>query len=252
MLRLVRFELTLPTDKKINNSMASLFHGVIMESLSIEVAASLHTEGLRPFSQCVCFDKNASKAFWRIGTLTTAAYEKIISSLTAKKKFFLRQKNWQVILSDPEILTQTSFEQLADEIFPQSNSPRAVDLQFLTPTAFKHEGNYSILPEKFFLVNSLLNRWNNFSEQVKLEDINLAGKLAEFCRLTRYNLRTRPFSLERTKIPGFIGGLEISFGGNDMVNRILGLLFRFAAFSGIGIKTALGMGAVDSELIWRC
>ena len=251
MLKLVRFEVTLPPDEKINSSMASLFHGLLMENLPADFAASLHAEGLRPFSQCVYFDREQCKTFWRIGTLSGTAYEKIIAPLVDKKKFFLRQKNWQITLSEPKILLDTSCEQLADEIFPQRNSPRSVKLQFLTPTAFKHEGDYLILPEKFFVVNSLLQRWNNFSRDFKLEDINLAVKLSEFCRLTRYNLNTHPFSLEKTKIPGFVGRLEISFVGNEMLNRILGLLFSFATFSGVGIKTALGMGAVTTEIFWR-
>lgn len=251
MLKLVRFEVSLPPDEKINISMASLFHGLLMENVSANVAASLHAQTLRPFSQCVYFDREQNKAFWRIGTLSGTAYEQIIAPLVDKRKFFLRQKNWQITLSEPKILLDTSCEQLADEIFPQSNSPRSVNLQILTPTAFKHEGNYVILPEKFFIVNSLLQRWNTFSEDFKLEDINLAVKLSDFCRLTRYNLNTRQFALEKTKIPGFTGQLEISFGGNDMINRILGLLFKFATFSGVGIKTALGMGAVTAEIFWR-
>ena len=252
MLKLIRFKLTLPAEEKINPSMSSLFHGVLMELTNKRVAASLHEDGLRPFSQCVYFDREENAAFWRIGTLTAGVFEQIVAPLFDKSKIFLRQKNWQVALSEPQLLTETSGEQIADEIFPQSDSPQAVHLQFITPTAFKHEGNYMIFPDKIFLINSLLQRRNSFSGQVKLEDINLVGKLSEFCRITRYNLHTQPFSIERVKINGFCGLLKIHFSGNDMVNRILGLLFKFAPFAGFGIKTALGMGAVNANIFWRC
>ena len=251
MLKLIEFELILPPEEKINSSMASLFHGVLMETISKTSAASFHEEGLRPFSQCVYFDRTRNKSFWQIGTLTTAAYEQIIFPLLDKEKFFLRQKNRPFSLTAPKILLDTSYEKLADEIFPQKYSPRAVYLEFMTPTAFKHDGKYSIFPDIFLILNSLLQRWNNFSEVIKLDETNLAGKLAEFCRIVRYNLYTQTFSLERVNISGFCGRTNIFFGGNDMLNRILGLLFSFAPFAGVGIKTALGMGALKSEIFWR-
>lgn len=251
MLKLIEFELLMPSEEKINNSMASLFHGVLMEIVSKTVAASFHEEGLRPFSQCVYFDKVRNKSFWRIGTLTTAAYEQVILPIVEKETFCLRQKNRPFSLTVPKILLETSYERLADEIFPQKNTPRAGNLEFMTPTAFKHDGRYTIFPDTFLILNSLLQRWNNFSEIMKLDKINLAGKLAEFCRIARYNLYTHPFSLERINISGFCGRMNIFFGGNDMLNRILGLLFSFAPFAGVGIKTALGMGAIDSEIFWR-
>lgn len=34
MLKLIEFELLMPSEEKINNSMASLFHGVLMEIVS--------------------------------------------------------------------------------------------------------------------------------------------------------------------------------------------------------------------------
>lgn len=251
MLKIIEFELILPSEEKINSSMASLFHGVLMETISKTSATLFHEEGLRPFSQCVYFDKLKNKSIWRIGTLTVTTYEQIILPILEKKTFFLRQKNRPFSLAVPKVLLETSYEQLADEIFPQRNTPRAVNLEFMTPTAFKHDGKYAIFPDTFLILNSLLQRWNNFSEVMKLDETNLACKLAELCRISRYSLYTQPFSLERVNINGFCGRMNIFFGGNDMLNRILGLLFSFAPFAGVGIKTALGMGAVDSEIFWR-
>lgn len=250
MLKLIEFELILPPEEKINNSMASLFHGVLMETISKTAATSFHEEGLRPFSQSVYYDRTKNKSYWRIGTLTATAYEQIILPLLKKETFFLRQKNQPFSLTTPKIL-ETSYERLADEIFPQRSMPRSVNLEFMTPTAFKHDGRYVIFPDAFLILNSLLQRWNNFSEVIKLDEINLAGKLAEFCRISRYNLYTQTFSLERVNISGFCGRMNIFLGGTDMLNRILGLLFNFAPFAGVGIKTALGMGALKSEIFWR-
>lgn len=251
MLKLVEFELKLPDKEKINISMGSVMHGFLMSLLPIHFAEKLHSENLRPFSQCVYFDKEKNKSLWRIGTLDTEDYELIILPLLETKKIFLRQKGYDIFLQSSNVLLESDYEQLADEIFPASEIPHGADFKFLTSTSFKRSGDYVIFPETFLILQSLLQRWNSFSPYMKLEDNNLAEKLSEFCKILNYNLHSRKFSLERTTITGFSGKTSILFVGNDMVNRILALLAKFAPFAGIGIKTALGMGAVDSEIFFK-
>lgn len=41
--------------------------------------------------------------------------------------------------------------------------------------------------------------------------------------------------------------MKLNFVGNVAVNNVLGLLFNFANYSGVGIKTALGMGAIKTS-----
>lgn len=251
MLKLVEFELKLPDNEKINISMGSVMHGFLMSLLPINFAEKLHSESLRPFSQCVYFDKETNKSLWRIGTLDTEDYELIILPLFETKKIFLRQKGYDIFLQSSNVLLESDYEQLADEIFPVSEIPHGADFKFLTSTSFKRNGDYVIFPETFLILQSLLQRWNSFSPYMKLEDNNLAEKLSEFCKISKYNLHSRKFSLERTTITGFSGKTSVLFIGNEMVNRILALLVKFAPFAGIGIKTALGMGAVDSEIFFK-
>ena len=251
MLKLLEIELELPPGEKINISMGSVMHGVLMEMLPPNFARQLHEENLRPFSQCVFFDKSKNKSVWRIGTLNFETYEQIILPLLERKSIFVKQKDYKINLRDKKILLDTSCENLADEIFPTSEIPLRADLQFLTPTSFKREGGYVIFPENFLIIQSLLQRWNTFSNKIKIEENNLAEKLSAFCKISRYNLHSKKFSLEQKYITGFSGKISISFVGNESVNKILGLLAKFAPFAGLGIKTALGMGAVSSEIFFK-
>ena len=75
--------------------------------------------------------------------------------------------------------------------------------------------------------------------------------MAESCRIVQYNLHTEPFYIENKKIYGFAGKMRNLFHGNDSVKRVLALLFGFAPYAGVGIKTAIGMGAVQSTIIFR-
>ena len=140
---------------------------------------------------------------------------------------------------------------MADEIFTVSKIPINVEFKFLTPTIFKRDGGYIIFPEPFLIIQSLLNRWNIFSTYMKIEDTNLADKLSAFCKISSYNLHSQKFSLEKKYITGFAGKISISLKGNESVNKIVGVLAKFASFAGIGIKTALGMGAVSSEIFFK-
>lgn len=252
MLKLMEVEVQLPIGEKTNNSIGSLMHGILMENISIKVANLLHEEGLRPFSQCIYFDKEKNKSMWRIGTLTKEIYEIISSVIYEKENFFLKQKGYNIFLKNPRILFETSYEKIADEIFPNSDEPKGANFNFLTTTSFKRNSEYVIFPDQFLIMHNLLQRWNTFSPYMKIDDNNLAGKLASVCKITKYNLHSRIFSLESKNIIGFGGNISINFIGNDMVNRIIAVLSNFASFAGVGIKTALGMGAVNTEIFWRC
>ena len=142
-------------------------------------------------------------------------------------------------------------EALADAAFETDEVSRTVDCAFLTPTSFKRDGRYAIFPESRLIVQSLLQRWNAFCPEIPLEEEDLASKLADHAPIVRYDLHTASFSLERQRITGFRGRFALHFGGTDSMRRILALLASFAPFAGIGIKTALGMGAVTSALQYR-
>ena len=124
---------------------------------------------------------------------------------------------------------------------------KGVDLDFVTTAAFRRDGQYVIFPELYLIIQSLLNRWNKFAESFSIED-DVAKILATFCRVTEYNLRTQLFLLEHQKLTGFCGKMSVKLSGNRMVNNLLSMLFEYANYAGIGIKTALGMGATKTKL----
>ena len=84
-----------------------------------------------------------------------------------------------------------------------------------------------------------------FSPKNKLLEKDLEIELAKSCFISSYDLHSQVFSLENSKIIGFKGNMHIRFKANEMVRRILGMLLSYSQYAGIGIKTALGMGAVD-------
>lgn len=250
MLRQFEAELYLPDGARAPASMGSILHGALMERLPGDYAAYLHTENLRPYSQSIRWDRETGRVLWRIGTLDRTAGEIIGGVLHGIGSIHLRQKGYSIDVQNIQCIAQRSYQDIADEYFRAETAPRGAEIHFLTPTSFKQGGAYIILPESALILQSLLTRWNRFCPDIRIEEDDLVQTLAAHTRLTRYALRSAAFSVEGYSIRGFRGQIALQFTGSDMVRRILGTLLAFAPYAGIGIKTALGMGAAETN-IWK-
>lgn len=251
MLKVFEIELALPPETHINSSMGSVFQGALMELLPEELAAELHQAGLRPYSQAVYFDREKQKPIWRLSSLNDFTETEIIKPLFEKEEIYLKQKNFSVKLLDRRETCCTTFEQLADSCFQTEEVPYGADLTFRTVTSFKRDGEYVIVPELYLVFQSLLNKWNTYSRDIKLQEENLDKHLADACRIVKYDLHSEPFYIEKKKIYGFSGQMRLLFRGNDMVKRVAALVLSFAQYAGVGIKTAIGMGSMQNTILFR-
>lgn len=241
--------LELPENEKVHRAMGSILQGALMEIIGVETSKKLHGEGLHPYSQFVYFDKDRNLPIWRVNVLNDWACEKILVPLTKQQQIFLRHKNYRVNLIQHKIIFEESYENLAEH-FMSNTAPisKGVDVDFITTASFRRDGRYVIFPEIYLIIQSLLNRWNNFSTTFTVEGENLPHILANFFTVREYNFYSQLFLLEHQKFDGFSGRMSANFNGDITTNKLLGLLFEYANYCGIGIKTALGMGAVKTKL----
>lgn len=249
MLRLIEIPLVLPNNCRIHHSMASIFHGVLMEIITSESADLYHHLTLRPYSQTVYWDVLRKAAFWRIGTLTDEAYERVLLPLEKVDTLWLQQKQYSVGLQPMQLVEQTSFENLSQHFIKTEMPPNGAEWRCLSVMSFKQNGRYVILPDSRLFYQSLLQRWNTFSDTVKMEEEGLLEQLASHCRLTKYQLQSKNFSVNGSTIYGCDGWLRYTFFGYDMLKRLQGILVAFAPYAGLGVKTALGMGAVMTKIL---
>lgn len=246
MLTKYQFAVTLPPEIKLNSSYGSIFHGALMELLPDSYANELHEKALRPFSQAVYTDREQGNV-WEINSLNEEFQNEIEKLLPDLTDLYLKQKGFALAL---KLINkkETSYEQLADNIFLAPQPPRGVSLKLYTATSFKQNNGYVLFPTAELIIGSLLAKWNTFTDGQTLVENNLKEKLAALVSIYNYKLRSSRFFLEKTNINGFVGTINFNFHGSDMQKRLLGLLFSFAPYAGIGIKTALGMGAVAADL----
>lgn len=115
-------------------------------------------------------------------------------------------------------------------------------LNFLTPTAFSQNRKYLPLPLPQLMFHSWLERWNHFAP-VYLGGEELIGYLDNATALAQLRIQTRTVTIQRGKIPGFTGIVNLRLLQLDpLLANVANLLCQYARFSGTGIKTRLGMG----------
>ena len=251
MLRQVEFKLQFLDEIKINQSMGSVMHGLMMEMIGENGAEWLHSmDSLRPFSQCLYYNKDIRCPIWRINIISEEAETRIMEPILANigKELYLRNKSYSIKLNDILRDTKSSYQRIADDAFLSEDVASVAKLNFLTTVSFKRDKQYVIMPELYLIYQSLLSKWNAFSSSNRMESEDLDKDFAKMSAIMWYNLQSRIFSLEKTKINGFSGELRLRLSGNEMMRRMAVMLLQYATFAGIGIKNALGMGAVNVEL----
>ena len=119
-----------------------------------------------------------------------------------------------------------------------------IQMQFLTPTAFKQKGKYLFYPDIRCIFQSLMNKYDSAICDESMMDMDTLEQLTENAHIIRYDLKSVGFCLEGVKIPAFIGKLTIKMNGTRTMSNFANMLFEFGEYSGVGIKTALGMGCI--------
>lgn len=220
---------------------SSNLQGVLMNQLEGGYAEELHAPGLKPYSQYVA---GGDPPEWTVSVLTQEDYQKMILPLLdpAFAEFELEKKGIHIRILSKELRTIRKKE-LLDEFYADQYS-RYLNLEFLTPTAFKSSGRYIIMPEVRLIYQSLMNKYSAASEDMDMYDEDTLEQLTGCSEIIRYRLKSTVFPLEGVKIPSFKGELCIRITGTAAMARFARLLARFGEYSGVGIKTAIGMGAI--------
>jgi CRISPR-associated endoribonuclease Cas6 len=97
------------------------------------------------------------------------------------------------------------------------------------------------------IIQSLHSRFSAFSQEFSLGDQEIMQQLAGHMRIIRYSLHSANFHLKGARITGYKGRINLNIFGPDQVARLIGMLLAFSEYSGVGIKTSLGMGGCRIE-----
>lgn len=230
------------------SSSASLFHGLLMEQLPTEYAELLHENALRPFSQNIL--PAESGGIWTVSVLTEDDAAQIVPAVLNLKTAELLQKSDMLSFQEPEIHS-ISYADLFRRHYIMADAPRLIRLHFETPASFKNNGQYVNMPSAKMILSGLVRRYDATCNIHDTIYETLFDEIEQRVTISGFRIRSASFSLEGIRIPAFLGEITLRVSGNSTFRSYINMLCDYAQYSGIGIKTALGMGRVRYEPIER-
>ena len=248
---IMAIELIVKADEPIRlvQSIGSVLHGVIMESIDGDYAGQLHEYTIRPYSQYIYFDKTAQAFIWKIAGVTREAVERLVNVVYGlPDTIYLTQKAGNLHIIGRRIVEMTTYRELLDRFLGSESDYKGVEFTFTSPTSFKVDGQYTIYPETFRMYRYVLKRWNSFSPCETMDSPDLSTAIESGTSVRHYQLHLQRFGIERIAINGFKGSYTLQFKQKLILRKVLALLSYYAQFTGLGIKTALGMGGVSVQL----
>lgn len=138
---------------------------------------------------------------------------------------------------------RTSYEELTAAALQHADRlPRAITLEFVSPTAFKSQEMQMPVPLPGLVFGSLVERWNSFSTVALDPDLRRFAN--ERVAISRYRLESWPIPTKGGALR--IGGVgQVTYTALDTDRyalAALNILADFALFSGVGVQTVTGMG----------
>ncbi len=233
-------------DTKEDYKLASYFQGWLLEKVGSSYATEVHLPKMNAYTLSV---QNGRDSILFIVTLLDDKSRQEMGAVLLDPKLtdiaFKSGKKGKYFIQRKIVVDKTQAD--LTEIFYHGNSESTFRIYFQTPTSFKSEGEYVIFPDVRLLIQSLMKKYNALFEDTEYVDVELLDELSAATRIVSYKLVSSYYPIHRTFIPGFKGEIKIRCKGNQTLRNYLGMLLEFANFSGIGIKTSMGMGAVKTE-----
>lgn len=236
---ITRYEMTLPPtgDHPLYPASAYRLYAGLLETLPPDQARWLHDGGGRGLSQCLEYEKATGGYRWIVNLLEEETAACLAPHLEALEAVTVEDMTLPILRRDRE--TQTM-----ENLLTCQPLPGRICLTFVTPTAFRQAGRYAIFPQERLIVQSLAQRWTAVFPQCPLEDGDALEAMLTGLHIVDYNLRTTRFPLKGVRIPGFTGTCTLESRLPPPLHQLCAALLSFSRYSGIGIKTTIGMGAV--------
>ena len=227
-------------DTELDYRSASLFHGVIMHAFPARFSEQLHKTAIAEFHQKLEFGKNAVK--WSIHALTDECADYIDDCLYHKMDaFYLKQKQIELRIVKKESSDNLSYYEWYRMRTREGGLSNKIRIEFSGPTSFKSYNVYLEEPNLSLCYRSLAIRLGGLQETIRFPK-KIWQQLADQTSIQHKTVKKCSFPLEKVTIPAFKGEMTVELQGDEDELLMMNLLWEFANFAGIGIKTAVGMG----------
>ena len=235
------------TFKRIDHpaqDLAVKFHGFLMEQLDSDYVDYLHQQQTNPYATKVIQGKENTQ--WVVHLLTDDLEDKVFMTLLKIKRSVLKRTCLNSVSKKLRFTGVLGADKLL-EIFNSEDNQTYFSIIFETPTGFKSQGSYVHFPTMRLIFQSLMQKYGRLVEnQPEIEEDTL-DYLAEHSTITNYRLETSYFRVHGQRIPAFRGKLTFKVQGAQTLKAYVKMLLTFGEYSGLGMKTSLGMGGIKLE-----
>lgn len=229
-------------------SLGPFLQGVLMEHVSESYAEHLHNLPFNPYSQYCFKDNDSGNMVWKINTLSEAASEEIVFPLSKLDEVSLKKFDTPLLVEKRNIEI-INLKQLTDSIYEDQDCKK-IRLSFVTPTSFRSNKSYAIMPSVRLIFQNLLMHYGQVYAGSKEIDQGAIDGICANSVISSYSLRSRYFENAASKgllIPGFVGGITLSQRSKSPITGLTRMLARFGEYAGVGIKTSMGMGGMRCQ-----
>jgi len=232
-----------PADgQKLSSAMGYPLYAWLLAQLPEEVGAALHQQEALTPAQCLYFDRGRGRWCWQLTLPSEELITMLRPVLEDLQAISLHTGALQITRTDT--LQYESGKALLDAARSLTPMGRRTEIRFLTTTTFKQDGNYVLFPQVRLILQSLVGKWNQLCPEYSLEDADAFHMLERGLAITDYQLRASRFPLKGKKITGFSGSITVTSRLSPPLEELWQLLLLIAPLTGVGIKTALGMGGI--------
>lgn len=238
-----QYHLTLRSEEAIpfRSDLAYPLYGEIMRSVSQEFGEMAHEQGFTPLSQYIeRIDGNSIR--WHVTLFGEWAEQEIAPFLDGVSSVSLDVSDLTFRTEGAPEVIQTTLKDILTKASGQEDATARREIRLVSPTTFKSAGEYVLFPSASLIIRSLAASWNAAAEEVVLDDEDMLRMLTEGIRINGYRLSSTTFRMKGQHIPAFSGTLRFHVRLAAPLQTIWNALLLFGAYSGVGIKTALGMG----------
>lgn len=225
---------------KIRSDMAYPLYSELMKHISSEYAHEIHKTGFTPISQFL--DLREDGIVWKISLFGDKAIKEFSNAIDEIKE--IKIHNYEIVMSISEIQSEViSCHDIIKKASKMEISPWQT-IKFVTPTNFKTMGEYALFPSAELIINSLLKKWNNIASEYQLDDEDMRKILLDGVKISGYNISSTIYNMKGQHIRAFIGSVKLYTKLPAPIMQVYKTLILLSEYSGIGIKTALGMGGI--------
>ncbi len=197
------------------HSWGPFLQGALMEVVDSEYADVLHASPFNPYSLHCKRGDAEGELLWTVSTLTDEAADRIIAPLMKLGEVELRRAGKTFAVMERQLASKR-LDVLSKGIFEEG--PSKVRIDFLTPTAFKSQGEYVFMPTVKHIFQSLLMRYGHVYHGSGEVDDETLSYIDSHTKIVSYRLNSHYFAHAAgggKKIPAFVGSATFSLGGGS-------------------------------------